>query len=177
MSSNALRAESFPDPERPVMIMSERSSSTLCAGVFFFFRGPSAGLRTFLDGMCPAYHCQAPGGMRMTFSVQKATRRRQLGSGSFNQLHLAIPLAVQHLHLPLMVAEDEDLTVTKLRFFHRLLQGHGTDGYRISGTDDVWLRYGDPGRKRMHGYWNALAGMSISIGFSRGLGWNGLFCC
>ena len=44
--------------------------------------------------------------------------------GFFDQLHFAVALAVQHLHIATLVAEDEDLAVAELALFHGFLKRH-----------------------------------------------------
>src|SRR6266700_2510054 len=56
---------------------------------------------------------------------------------SFDELHFAVAGAVQDFDFALLVAEDEDIAVAEVGFFHSFFQGHWTQGHGIARANDV----------------------------------------
>src|SRR5579862_1596480 len=61
-------------------------------------------------------------------------------SRGFDQLHLAITLAVQDFHVTFVIAEDKHVPVTELCLLDRLFERHGPQRYGIKRTNHVRFR-------------------------------------
>src|SRR5215813_8523343 len=72
----------------------------------------------------------------------------------FNQLHLAILLAVKHLYLALWVAKNEDFAVAEFSFFDGLFQSQRLEGHRVRAFCHMGLGVSDRVGKRMHSEWD-----------------------